>query len=228
VAARIALIHTVRSVLESFEPQLRAALPPGLRVHNLLDDFLASDPAETGVFSEVNRQRLANDLRNAELTGAELIAVTCSTLSPPLASLRDSFATPIVAIDDALFRQAVRMGPRILVLATARSTVEPTLAGLRREAGAAGRSLALDYRVADEAYAAIKSGDRDRHDLLVEELVRDLRAGGGDAPAMDLIVLAQASMAHLEARIAGICRCPVLSSPALCIAEIRDRLAGRA
>ncbi|GAB1482236.1 hypothetical protein MASR2M78_10510 [Treponema sp.] len=87
---RIALIHTVRSVLDSFEGLLRSALSEQVLIHNLLDDFLATDPALRGLFTDTNKERLAGDLRNAELTGADLIVVTCSTLTPAVAELRRS------------------------------------------------------------------------------------------------------------------------------------------
>jgi len=214
---RVALVHTVKSVLESFEPLLRAAVAGDLVVHNLLDEFLASDPAETGVFSEVNKLRLANDLRNAELTGADLVVVTCSTLSPHVDALRPAFRATLVAIDDAMCRRAAATGRRVAVLATARSTIEPTTARLRSEARAAGRDLELLTFVADEAYVAIKRGERARHDALVEEAARAIEG-------CDLVVLAQASMAHLEGPVSAICGCPALSSPGLCVAEIKERL----
>lgn len=216
---RVALLHTVRSVLESFEPMLRAAVPGELKVHNMLDEFLASDPAETGEFSAANLERLANDLKNGALTGADVVVATCSTLSPHVAALRPSFRVPIVAIDDAMCREAVARGARIAVLATARSTVDPTVSKLRREARAAGRAVELRHYVADEAYAAIKRGERSLHDELV------LRMAGG-IDDCDLVVLAQASMAHLEAAVGEERGVPVLSSPALCVAQIRKLLEG--
>lgn len=210
---RVALLHTVKSVLESFEPALRAALPTELKVHNLLDEFLASDPAETGVFSEVNKLRLANDLRNAELTGAELAVVTCSTLSPHVEELRASFDMPLVVIDGAMCRLAARRGPRLLLLATAASTLGPTAARLRAEAAAEGLELSLEERLSEEAYLAMRAGRKERHDELV------LRLADG-APVCDAVVLAQASMAHLEGRLADRLGLPVFSSPRLCIAEV--------
>ena len=41
----------------------------------------------------------------------------------------------------------------------------------------------------------------------------------------DCIVLAQASMAHLEHEIAAVTGCPVLTSPRLCVEEIKQKLA---
>ena len=58
---RIALIHTVKVVLNTFEIQLIKAMPKeNLKIHNLLDDFLATDPSldEKGLFTVENKQRL--------------------------------------------------------------------------------------------------------------------------------------------------------------------------
>ncbi len=214
---RIALIHTVRSVFETFESRLRQAINEPVKVHNILDDFLASDPAETGFFSQVNKDRLYNDIRNAELTGADVIVVTCSTLTPAVAELRSAFKTPIIAIDDAMCRLAVTYGPAVTILATARSTVEPTRNKILGEARGANVTIDLDARISEEAILALRSGDVKRHDELVESLALTVKM-------QDVVVLAQASMAHLDVQVAKICGCPVLASPPSCIAEIKNLL----
>jgi Asp/Glu/hydantoin racemase len=214
---RIALIHTVKSVLDSFEPRLRSELETPVKIHNILDDFLATDPADTGVFSLVNKERLANDLHNAELTGADIIVVTCSTLTPAVTELRSTFRTPIIAIDDAMCRLAVTYGPAVTILATARSTVDPTRNKILGEARAANVTIDLDARISEEAILALRRGDVKRHDELVEELALSVKM-------QDVVVLAQASMAHLDLQIAKICGCPVLASPPSCIAEIKNLL----
>lgn len=216
---RVALIHTVRSVLDSFEPLLLRTLAKPVLVHNILDDFLATDPAATGRFSDTNKRRLANDLANAELTGADLIVVTCSTLTPAVAELRRGMKVPVLAIDDALCRRALDFGPRILVMATARSTLEPTAAKIRQEAAAAGRRVRIDTLLREEALAALKAGEGERHDAILKEAVREI----GEA---DVVVLAQASMARAEEIVAAASGKPVLSSPALCAAEAKRFLEG--
>lgn len=216
---RVALIHTVRSVLDTFEPLLLRTLTKPVLVHNILDDFLATDPAATGRFSETNERRLANNLANAELTGADLIVVTCSTLTPAVAELRRGMRPPVLAIDDELCRQAAAHGPRIAVLATARSTLEPTTAKLREEAAAAGLTVEIRIILREEALAALKAGDGGRHDAILKEAAQEI----GE---VDVVVLAQASMARAEEIVAAACGKPVLSSPALCAAEAKRLLEG--
>lgn len=210
----ITLIHTVRAVADTFGPLLRNAICEEIKIHNIFDDFFADDPAEKGVFTRENLNRLCFTLKSAELTGADLIVVTCSTLTPAVAALRQLLRVPVLAIDDAMTRRAVRNGGRILLLATAQSTIEPTLEKLAADAARAGTQPDIRHYVVPGAITALKAGDLPTHD----RLVLDYAASIDDC---DVVVLAQASMAHLETQVADVsrCRCEVLSSPRLCIRE---------
>lgn len=204
------LIHTVRPLLTSFEAALGTELP-GVRVTNTLDEYLASDPDVKGFFSTDNRNRLFHILKVAELTKPDLIVTTCSTLTPEVELLRPLFTTPIIAIDDAMCEAAVAGGTAILVLATAHSTLAPTCRKLLVTADRMGRTVTLETVVCPEAYAAMKTGDLERHD----ELLR-----GMSLPKSDVIVLAQASMARMEKEIAQITGRPTYSSPSWCVKKI--------
>lgn len=45
-----------------------------------------------------------------------------------------------------------------------------------------------------------------------------------DISGYDCVVLAQASMAHLDQKIEEICKIPVLSSPGLCMEQVKETL----
>lgn len=212
--ATIALIHTVPSVYASFPGLVRETLGPDTAVLNTVDEYLASDPAEKGEFTKTNLNRLHALLRNAELTGPDAIVVTCSTLSPPVEMLRPFIAVPLVTIDGAMLRLAAEAGGHIAVMATARSAVGPVKEGLLREAAKLGKTPDLETIVLDDAYAAIKRLDKETHDRLVKEAAS--RFSG-----RDLIVLAQASMAHLEDEVGRISGVRTLSSPKLCMEELK-------
>jgi Asp/Glu/hydantoin racemase len=184
-----------------------------VKVNNILDDFLATDPADTGLFSKNNTDRLMHDLHNAELTGADLIVVTCSTLTPHIVKLRQSFSTPIVAIDDAMCQMAVKDSVRIAVLATAESTVIPTMEKLKAEAVLQKHEVVLSSFCCPEALFALKAGNKEKHDKLVLEMARQV-AG------VDSIVLAQASMAHMQGSIEEKTGFKTYSSPLLCMQEV--------
>ena len=44
----IALIHTVKTVANSFEQKLKDYVGEPVKIHNLWDDFLANNPNEIG------------------------------------------------------------------------------------------------------------------------------------------------------------------------------------
>ena len=139
----IALLHTVQSVADTFGSQLREYLDEEVRICNLWDDFLANNPDEIGEFTINNRNRLYYDIRNLELTGSDMIVVTCSTLTPIVEMIRPFISVPVIAIDDAMGRKAAAGGNKIFVLATAKSTIEPTKNKLNTEAAKLGKILEL-------------------------------------------------------------------------------------
>ncbi|MDY0290055.1 MAG: aspartate/glutamate racemase family protein [Sphaerochaeta sp.] len=213
---RIVLIHTVRSVYETFEKELRSAAGD-IKVYNMVDEFLVADSLEKGLFTVENRMRLVHDLQSAQLTGADLIVVTCSTLTPHVVASRPFFTTPIIAIDDAMCTLAVKQGSRITVLATAESTVGPTLKKLEEEAAMQHREIQLSSLCCPEALVHLKAGQKAKHDKLVLDMARQVRES-------DTIVLAQASMAHLEDLVQAQTKIRTLSSPQLCIQDVVRRL----
>lgn len=214
---RIALIHTVKSVLDSFEDSLRKEIGGELLIHNTFDDFLATDAAVRGEFSIDNQNRLFYIMKAAELTHPDVIVVTCSTLTPTVTKLRGLFETPIIAIDDAMTRKAVQCGEKITIMATAQSTVEPTVQKLLHDADEAEKKITLSVIVCEEALTALKAQDKTTHDRLLKQAALSIKN-------QDVIVLAQASMGHLEEDIKRICGCTVLGSPRLCVAQVKEFL----
>ena len=216
---RILLIHTVQVMYLSFEKQLRAALDSEVKIDNLLDTFFASNTNEIGYFSQANMDRLYLTLKSAELTGADVIAVICSTLTPRVEQMAPLFPTPIVTIDGRLGQAAVAKGDRIQVLASAQSALGPTMDLVRKAADEAGRSVSVEGEHNPKAFASMMSGDLTIHD---EEIVRM----AGDVRDKDVIVFAQGSMAHMAQKAQEVAGIPVVTAPALCIAQIKELIDG--
>ena len=213
----IALIHTVKTVANSFEQKLKDYVGEPVKIHNLWDDFLANNPNEIGEFTIENRCRLYNDIKSAEMTGADMIVVTCSTLTPVVNMIRPFVRVPLIAIDDAMGRKAVTYGDRILVLATAGSTEDPMREKLNAEAAKLGKSIQIDFQANAEAFQAMKAVQMERHDAILLDMAKNISG-------YDCVVLAQASMAHLDQKIEAICNIPVLSSPGLCMEQVKETL----
>jgi hypothetical protein len=108
--------------------------------------------------------------------------------------------------------QAVQMGSRIGVVATLRTTLDPTADLIRRRAQAAGKDIELTSQLCEGAFEALMSGDAAAHDTTVAAALKTL------SQQVDVIVLAQASMARVvDTLSAGDKRVPILASPGIAV-----------
>jgi Asp/Glu/hydantoin racemase len=107
---------------------------------------------------------------------------------------------------------AVLGGKRIGVVATLRTTLEPTAELIQRRAALHGKSVELQSHLCEGAFEALMAGDTAAHDAAVGAALQQLAAN------TDVIVLAQASMARVaDALPATERRVPILASPATAI-----------
>jgi Asp/Glu/hydantoin racemase len=154
--------------------------------------------------------------------GADAVLVTCSSIGPAVPLARQVFDFPILRVDEAMAEQAVSVGSRIGVLATLSTTLEPTVALLHDVAAARSRSIQVEPCLCDGAFEAVLAGDHATHDRIVSEALLGL------ADRVDVVVLAQASMAGLLERLPpGDLACPVLSSPESAVRRAREIFYGQ-
>ena len=119
----------------------------------------------------------------------------------------------------AMIHQAVTIGRRIGVVATAETTLEPTLLLLVMEADRRNKQIQTELVLVPDALQVLLNGDGAEHDRLVRQSVLDI------SERSDVIVLAQASKARvLDAIPESERKVPVLSSPHLALEVIRSQL----
>ncbi len=153
--------------------------------------------------------------------GADAVMVTCSSIGPAAAEARRVLPFPVLRVDEAMAEAAVKIGGRIGVAATLRTTLEPTIALLEETAAAAGRSIDVFPVLCDDAFDAVIAGDHERHDTLLSASLLDL------IKRVDVVVLAQASMARVIRRLDLRGGPPILSSPELAVRHASKLLAGQ-
>lgn len=214
---RIAFVHTVGFLAETFRHLMRAKLP-NVDCFHILNESLLQDLLRDGP-QEVVYRRVVEQIVLAADAQPDLIVVTCSSTSPAVDIARRLVNQPVLKIDDPMAAQAVRAGVRIGLLCTAPSTVAPSTALIHSHAAAQGAAVSVHPLVNGDAYSALVSGDRSRHDQLVRASAAQL------ATKVDVIVLAQASLAHLQELLQAELSCPVLASPPLLMLELASRLA---
>jgi Asp/Glu/hydantoin racemase len=114
----------------------------------------------------------------------------------------------------------VEAGPRIGVFATLESTLGPSVVLVERVAREKGKPVQASAFFCEDAFARLQSGDADGHDQILADCVH--RAAG----EIDVAVLAQASMARAESRLARELTIPVYGSLRLAVQRVRELVEG--
>jgi len=194
---------------------------PGVRVFHMVDESLIANTIRAGALEKTTIRRIVNQIESARLAGAGAVMVTCSSIGAAIPVARQLFDFPILRIDEQLAAEAVKAGPRIGVLATLRTTLDPTVTLIRDTAAQLGHPADITAHLCEGAFEAVIAGDVTTHDRAVTAGLRTLAEGS------DVIVLAQASMARVvDALGADAPAVPILSSPALAMQHARQVVDG--
>lgn len=216
---RLGILHTAPFLVDVFKGLLGERYPE-LESFHMVDESLIQDARRHGGMVPAIVRRIAGQCALAQEAGAQAILFTCSSTSPAVDTVRQLVDVPIMKIDDPMAAQAVRTGRRVGLLCTSRTTVGPSETLLKQHAAEQGRKVAIETVVENEAYFALRNGDKAAHDAAVARAAAEL------SKRTDVIVLAQASMAHLAAELNGSLSVPVLDSPSLCVAALGKLLEG--
>lgn len=213
----LAIIHTTTATVEPLK-SLAAELLPTCAVVNFVDDSILPQLAANGGDVDAVAPRVIQYARFAEQVGADVILEACSSVGEVVEEARRAVATPMVRIDDAMAEEAVARGVRIGVAATLATTLAPTRRLLEARARAAGKTIELVPLLVSEAYQRLMAGDREGHDAALGAALAEL------APRVDVVVLAQASMARVLPSLPVSQQSKFLSSPRLGMEQVRSIL----
>lgn len=220
---KLAIIHTTPATIESLKT-LAEDVIPGVQVFNILDDsILPQLLANGGDISEV-KGRFISYGQAAYQAGADVILSACSSVGELAELLRDEVPIPVVRIDEAMVEQAVGTaetgdGQRVIgVAATMATTLGPTCRFLEAKAARAGKAIRIEPLLVAEAYQRLMAGDREGHDQVL------VRALGDLIDKVDVVVLAQASMARVLPKLPEEARSKFLTSPRLGMQQVASVL----
>jgi Asp/Glu/hydantoin racemase len=208
---KLGLVHTSATLVPVFAQLCKDKLP-NVEVFNIVDDSLVKGIREAGSITPQISKRVSDYLKSAESGGADQILVTCSSIGPAVETAAPSIGVPVLRVDQPMADKAVQTGKRIGVIATLRTTLEPTADLISRRAQKAGKQIELTSKLCEGAFEALMSGDTATHDAKVAAALKEL------SKQVDVIVLAQASMARVVDTLAAEDkRVPILASPALAV-----------
>lgn len=202
----LALFHTVHGVIPVFE-QLCARIMPGVRTCHLLDESPLRDLIRRGRLDAEITRRVCDYVVRAEAGGADVVLVTCSSISPCVDAARPLVSVPVLKVDEPMARRAVARGGTIGVAATLPTTLEPT-AQLVRQCARRRRVRVVEL-LCPGAFQALQSGHVEEHDQRVAAGIAAL------ARRCRTVVLAQASMSRAADGVVLPKNVRVLTSPRL-------------
>jgi Asp/Glu/hydantoin racemase len=214
----VCFFHTGASLSRRFD-ELAAEYMPETDYYHAVDESVIDELLVVGELTPAIRGRVCGHLSIAERAGTDVILDTCSSTSPAVDMARQIVDIPVVKVDDPMAERAVELGKEVGLLATAGSTVGPSSELVKRKATEAGKPVEVTTALVGEAFKARTGGDIERHDQLVVDRAAEL------ASESDVLVLAQASMAHLESRLEADLGVPALSSPKLAMEHLAARVA---
>jgi Asp/Glu/hydantoin racemase len=151
--------------------------------------------------------------------GADAVLNCCSSVGEVADAAQEIgryTGIPIVRIDEEMCREAVRQGSRIGVLATLPTTLEPTKNTILRVAREMNRHVELVDGLID-AFGM----DQDQFKQMLCEKAAEI------CDQVDVILLAQGSMAYAEEVMHEKTGLPVLSSPRFGAAAVKAALAAK-
>src|ERR1019366_2968811 len=156
---------------------LCAEYMPDISIFHMVDESLIQDTIREGRLRPITMRRLLSMIESAEKAGADAVMVTCSSIGAGVVLGQQLFDIPVIRVDEAMAETAVRMGHRIGVMATLRTTLEPTIALLREKAAEAGFEMEIVDSLCDGAFDAVLAGNTAVHDRILSEALKSEMKG---------------------------------------------------
>lgn len=212
---RVGVVHTFLYSVEDIKEQFTRQLPE-VEIINIIDDSLLKEALENRGITPSIISRISVYFKHCQELGCSCILNQCSSVGEAADIAARLVSIPVLKIDAPMAREAVTLGSRIAVIATAISTVGPSTRLIERSAREIGKQVNVEQYYCDGAYEALLLGkDREKHNRIVIENVERAAAKN------DVVVLAQGSMVHLVPLIGDVGK-PVLTSLYSGVGQIRD------
>jgi Asp/Glu/hydantoin racemase len=214
---RIFAVHTATALIEPVTALFKEYLPE-VKLNHIADDSLIQEVIANGEVTPMVKKRMLNYYYAAIDAGADYIFNTCSSVGEVADNANLFLPVPVIRIDEQMALKAIDISAKIGVIATLPTTLGPTANLLKRKAAEKGKTISIVEGLAEGAFEAGMSGNRDKHDALILEASKKI------ASQVDVIVLAQGSMARMEQQLAQESGKIVLSSPLLGVLGLKNLL----
>lgn len=207
MSVKVCFIHTISGLTGMFN-ELCAELLPGADLCHVSDESIIQRILAAGGLTPAVYRRTCEHIVAAEAAGAQVIQLTCSSISPCADVAQHLVGVPVLKIDEPMVRAAVRGHRSVGVIATNPGTLKPSTQLVEAIAREMGKQVEVKSVLCEGAYPALLSGNRDEHDRIVRRYLLDLMHD------VEVVCLAQVSMARIAGQLKDEeKKVPILSSP---------------
>ncbi len=214
---RVALIHTGFALVDVLTELFKDIIPDAELVH-IVDDSLLRQVLKEDKLTKPVVNRMLHYFQAAELYNVDCIFNVCSSVGEAADKARKQIKTPIVKIDEQMAEEAVKRAVNIGVAATLKTTLDPTCRLIENKAAEAGKEIKIKKTLCPGAFEELMNGNPEKHDAIILKGIKDL------ADKVDIVVLAQGSMARLVKTLDNHLAGKVLSSPMSGVLEVKSIL----
>jgi Asp/Glu/hydantoin racemase len=188
---KVGVIHTFLYSVEDLK-KLFQELVPEVEMVNIIDDSLLKEVLQNGGPSVGVVRRICNYARELEASGCDMILNQCSSVGEVSEIAQKMVSIPYVKVDAPMAKEAIAKGKRIGVVATAYTTLGPSVRLIENTIMEMGVANAVNPCFAEGAYdALLNEKNKPKHD---EILMATIDKACEDN---DVVCLAQGSMISL-------------------------------
>lgn len=219
---KVGLVYTSTTpeLIADVEREVRAQLGDKAELYSQQDPSILADVREAGYVTTAPAARLIGMYMKAAEEGCDAVLNLCSSVgevADAAQSVAKYIGVPIVRVDEEMCREAVRLGAHIGVMATLPTTLEPTKNTVKRVAREMNREITLVDCLVDGAFGLDQ----------VQFKARLSESAASIIDQVDVIVLAQGSMAYAAKDLTEKYGKPILGSPAFGAAALKAALTAK-
>jgi len=206
---KVAIVYTGTSpqMISLIENELKLATKgEDLQIIMYTDPTIINETIANSRVTASAAKRLVKMYIDAVTAGAEIVYNICSSIRDVADAVKKVFEimeVPFIRVDEDMAINAIKMGKRIGVLATLRTALDPTKGLVKRCA----QEMGIDIEVID----ALADGAFGKPQEELEQILIEKACSISDR--VDIILLAQVSVAACEEKIAQATGKTILSSP---------------
>ena len=191
---------------------------PGVRVEFITDSTILADVRKNGGPTQAIIDRMTLYAKAAEISGADLIVNSCSTVGEVADIYAQAVNIPVMKVDLPMAKEAVSLGTKIALIATVETTLGPSQRLIEKEGAKLGKTMECTQFLQTAAWDALSAGDPAEHNRILLANIRKL-----DEMGFDAIVMAQVSMRALLPELTDV-KTPILCSFYSGYGAIADKL----